>query len=203
VKAKIKKLLKDRVDKLNQILQVIHEEHPEGVPTTQQLSNFLARARNELFGSCTISFGQLQAWAESNMAVLEDEDEPFVCGWEGDFEQSEDERFFRFAVPSKRLVKIYSTSQNFHADATYKNVWQGFPVLIMTDRNRAIHPVVFAVTTNETAQDYGFVFKSLNTAVKDITSVEMEPPNLIGDSAAAITNGYTEAFCVEPPRRVN
>jgi hypothetical protein len=141
VKAKLKKLLKDRVNKPKQILQVLHEEHPEGVPTTRQLSNFLARARNELFGSCTISFGQLQAWAESNMAVPEDEDEPFVCGWEGNFEQSEDESFFRFAVTSKRLVKIYSTSQNFHADSTYKNVWQGFPVLIMgpTDRNRAIH----------------------------------------------------------------
>src|SRR5690625_3229468 len=53
--------------------------------------------------------------------------------------------FFR----TKRLLKLMHQSEIVHTDATYKLVWNGFPVLIVgtADRNRHFHHCLYASTS--------------------------------------------------------
>ncbi|KAK7098959.1 hypothetical protein V1264_003169 [Littorina saxatilis] len=102
------------------------------------------------FGKHTISLGELAAWADSPTAVPDDDDVTFVCGFECSYDQKE--AFFRVCMTTKRLLKLGADAANVHADATYKLIWQGFPVLILgySDANRMFHPLGLAVTKNET-----------------------------------------------------
>ena len=82
-------------------------------------------------------------------------------------------------------------------DKTYKLVHQGFPVLVFatTDRQKKFHLFGVALSSNETADDFLFVFESL----KEISSILIpnfvySPTTIIADGAAAITNGFQDAF---------
>ena len=72
------------------------------------------------------------------------------------------------------------------ADATYKLIWQGNPVLIIgiTDTKNQFHPILIAVCSNETHNDYHFIFSALNKGIQ-----------LIGNSIFII-NYYISHFCV-------
>lgn len=76
-------------------------------------------------------------------------------------------------------------------DATYKLVWQGYPVYVVgtTDRNQVFHPCGLGVCANETASDYQFIFQSL----KKYNS-NWNPSILLADGSAAITKGFTDVF---------
>ena len=54
-------------------------------------------------------------------------------------------------MTSRRLLNIASLSKKLHVDATFKPIWQGFPVLIpgTTDGNRKFHGFGLAVCTTE------------------------------------------------------
>ncbi|CAF5148201.1 unnamed protein product, partial [Rotaria magnacalcarata] len=63
-----------------------------------------------------------------------------------DVEENDGNRF-RIFISSIRLLNIISMSSHVCSDATYKLVWQGFPVLIVgtTDLNKAFHPFGLAI----------------------------------------------------------
>ena len=68
---------------------------------------------------------------------------------------------FRFVATSKNLLKL--AIQNdliIHADATYKLIWQGFPVLVIgtSDRDKVFHIIAVAVCSNERTADFEFLF---------------------------------------------
>jgi hypothetical protein len=87
-------------------------------------------------------------------------------------------------------------SQHIHADATYKLIWQGFPVLVIgtTDLNKAFHPFGLAICSNEKTKDFQFIFNSLQTAMQKINRPLLKPTALISDAADAIKNGFTNVF---------
>jgi hypothetical protein len=75
-----------------------------------------------------------------------------IYRFDGDDDDNDDDRNkFLFFVSTKRLIRIASTSKKIHADATYKLVWQGFPVFIVgtTDLDRQFHSFGIAVCSNE------------------------------------------------------
>ena len=51
-------------------------------------------------------------------------------------------------------------------DATYKLLWQGYPVLIVgtADANHVFHPFAVAVIKGETEKDFAFIFEALHEA---------------------------------------
>jgi hypothetical protein len=60
------------------------------------------------------------------------------------------------------LIGLSRQCNIIHADAIYKLVWQGFPVLIVgtTDRDKHFHSFGLAVTTTEQINDFVcFYFK--------------------------------------------
>ncbi|CAF4227099.1 unnamed protein product [Rotaria sordida] len=87
-------------------------------------------------------------------------------------------------------------SLHLHADATYKLIWQGFPVLIVgtTDFNKAFHPFGLAVCSNEKTKDFEFIFNSIQVGMEKINKDLLYPTALISDAADAIKNGFTNIF---------
>lgn len=202
-KKMIQQLFKDGVQKPRAILVALRNRGCNTLPKYTQLTNYLSTMKTTMFGRHMISLGELETWAEKRQLLPEDDDEVFVCGFESNSLESEF-RYFRIAVSTKRLLKLGSRSQSIHTDATYKLIWQGFPVLIVgySDANRKFHPLVLGVTVNETKFDFSFMFSSVIHGVSLATDNEIQfnPTRVIADAAPAIRNGYTLAFGHEPEK---
>ena len=121
-----------------------------------------------------------------------------MCGFDCKYDHHAQASYFRICVTTKRLLTLGAKSQNVHADATYKLIRQGVPVLITgySDADRTFHPLSLAVTTNEIKEDFKFLFSSVIDGVTMATNGEMKfaPSHVIADAAPAIRNGFTLAF---------
>lgn len=86
--------------------------------------------------------------------------------------------------------------EKLHCDATYKLVWNGFPVLLVgtTDLYRSFHIFGLAVCTNETETDFRFVFESLKKGLDENLNVKLAPKYLIADAAKSIQNAFMHVF---------
>lgn len=153
-------------------------------------------------GKYTISLGELAAWAKQRMSVPTDEDQAFVCGFDCDYEAPA----FRLCLSTPRLLKLGADTTNVHADATYKLIWQGYPVLILgfSDAGRKMHPMGVAITVSETKKDFKFLFSAIAHGVSLVTSnkVTFAPTHLISDAAPAIKNGFALAFGTAPGKTI-
>jgi hypothetical protein len=96
-------------------------------------------------------------------------------------------------MSTKALLKQAMLAHHLCADATYKLVLQGFPVLIVgtTDFKRKFHPFSVSVCSGETGDDYPFIFSALKSSLFEYT---YRPTALIADGADAITNVFMSAF---------
>lgn len=111
---------------------------------------------------------------------------------------------FRFFLTTKNLVTHLNVASN-HADATYKQIWQGFPVLIIgtTDQDRHFHELGLAVCTNERAEDFEFIFNAIKKASELYCGKPFNPNVLVCDAAKAIHNGFRQVFGEEEERSKN
>ena len=109
--------------------------------------NFIAQYKKEKYGPTVISLGELEQWSIDSSAIPDQEDEAFVVNhkivYEDDYDEEMDEEdedtdanSFYIFISTKRLLKLASNSTKIHADATYKLIWQGFPVLIVGTKSR-------------------------------------------------------------------
>lgn len=97
---------------------------------------------------------------------------------------------------TKLLLKNAINVEKVHTDATYKIVWQGFPIPLIgtTDSNRKFHHFGVCVSTNERAEDFEFMFQSLKDKVKVLFVEDIDPKVLICDAADSIHNGWGKVF---------
>lgn len=101
-------------------------------PSKAKLTTFLTKLRKEKFGSEKLHFGTLQMWLKESSAVPEEDDKPFTVAHEVSVnEESIENSTFRFFISTKLLLRNAINAKKIHSDATYKLVWQGFPILIM------------------------------------------------------------------------
>ena len=163
----------------------------------------------------------MNKWSKENSVVPDDDDTPFVVHSESGFTQTyspipefdedddgalfdfqvtatQDEPFksfpiyFRFVVTTKRLLANVLKTKHI----CYKLIWLGFPVLIVgtTDKAKRFHPFGIGVTSSETSTDFAFIFHAISKGVVILTGTKYKPEVLIADAAAAITNGFCQAF---------
>ena len=68
------------------------------------------------------------------------------------------------------MISILATSISIVADATYKIIIEGFPVLTVgtTDKDRHFIPFGCVVSTGEAENDFKFLFDSLKEGLKMI-----------------------------------
>lgn len=166
-------------------------------PTKSKLTTFLNKIRKQKFGTEKLHFGTLEKWLEESNSVPLNDDQPFVVAYKVRTDEDNVENsIFRFFVSTKLLLNQAVNAKILHTDATYKLVWQGFPVLQIgtTDADRKFHPFGIAVCTNERADDFEFIFRSLQEGVAHVTGREFDPDVLISDAAASIHNGFKKAF---------
>ena len=205
----INSLFIDGVRKPKAIFAALRNRKCSQLPSKIQMANYLVSLRNKHLGKRTISLGELSAWAEARKMVPDDDDQAFVCGFECSYGQRKKESaFFRVSISTKRLLKLGSRSANIHADATYKLIWQGYPVLITgySDANRQFHPISLAITMDEAKEDFHFIFAAVANGVSMIYPDDhpgFAPTHLICDAAPAIKNGYTSAFGHEPEKTIS
>lgn len=194
VKAEIDKMFNQNM-KGKQIAKSLAEAGHK-LPKQRQLNNFIASLRKAKFGDSKISMGELEAWIVKNSAEPTNPHDAFVINHELEFEKPH----FRFVISTKHLISNLMLSSVLHADATYKIIWQGFPVLFVgvTDRDRHFHIVALAVSVTEKTEDFTFLFRAIQIAAKQYNGVAYEPKVLVCDAAKAITNGFTNIFGSEP-----
>lgn len=141
-----------------------------------------------------VSVGELVEWCQKNSSVPESVDKPYVFAFEHSNE--DEERFFRFVVSTKRLLKHCAHAHLLCVDATYKVNWMGFPFLVIgtVDRAKKFHPLCFALCTSETEADYAFVFQALTNSIKSLFDIDFSPKILIADGSFAIRNAFENSF---------
>ena len=90
------------------------------------------------------------------------------------------------------------------ADATYKLVVEGFPLLTIgtTDKSRQFHPFGYAMVFRERQEDFKFLFSAVKKAAEITMLIEYNPNLLIADNAPAISNGFISTHG-ETIKRVN
>lgn len=83
-----------------------------------------------------------------------------------------------------------------HADATNKVTVENLPLIVIgaSDANGQFHPIGFGLSTNETSDDYVFMFKSMKDGILQFTSESIEPTHLVADADPAIHNGFRKIF---------
>jgi hypothetical protein len=205
VKKCIEELYTDGIMKPKQIIRALQTRNLNML-TTIQIKNFLVQFKKKKYGAHVVSLGELEQWCENNLQIPTEENKLFVVSYQviyGDEEYSDDEdteddgsNKFRIFISSIRLLHIASISSHMHADATYKLVWQGFPVLIIgtTDMNKAFHPFGLAICSNEKTKDFQFIFNNIQLGMQKINKKFLQPKALISDAADAIKNGFRKVF---------
>ena len=205
-KAEIDKLIELRL-KPKAILDALYTRSAKNVPTMNQLRNYLVKYRKGKYGQSTVSLGQLEQWCINCSVSPENGDEAFVSSYEIMYNDEHDyaeaanndesdydeyEGKFRIFITTKRLLKLASRATNILADATYKLVWQGFPILIAgtSDLDRHFHPFSMAICSNEKTQDFKFIFESLKKGVEKFTEEQFNLSILISDHSDAIRNAF-------------
>lgn len=166
-------------------------------PTKSKLYSFLGKLRKEKFGQCRIDYATLEKWLSENIDPPVEQNEPFIVDYfVAVNEINTAESVFRFLVSSKYLLQKAADVDKLHADATYKLVWQGQPVLLVgtTDSDRHFHPLGISVCSNEQKEDFAFIFRSMKTSVQNLFGIEMQPKVLICDAASSIHNAYKDVF---------
>ena len=135
-----------------------------------------------------MSFNELQTWSENRNQIPIDSDQVFCAG----FQCSTKPNKFRMFLTTKRLIQNSLHQQNCVSDATYKLIFEEYPVFTVgnIDKNKHFHPFGLGIASNEEESDFGFIFSSVKSASKQINSLDYSPSILIADDAGAITNGF-------------
>ena len=78
----------------------------------------------------------------------------------------------KYFVTTRTLASIGLKSTQIHLDATYKLIWQGYPVLPIgvTDSNRRFHVIGYGITsTDENSSDFLFLLEGVRKAIFNAT----------------------------------
>ncbi|CAF4947771.1 unnamed protein product [Pieris macdunnoughi] len=172
-KKEIEKLFELRL-KPKSIMKNLSKINGLVLPTKLQLNNYLKIIQNS--------------------EIPDDGHEVFVLAYE--ISEDDLDQNFRFMLTTKYLIGLSRQCSVLHADATYKLIWQGFPVLVIgtTDRDKHFHPFGLAVTTAERTEDFIFLFSALKKAVFSIFSYTLSCKVLVCDAAKAIQTAFACTF---------
>lgn len=142
-----------------------------------------------------VNVGELMTWCKNHTDKPDDEHTPFILDYWREKNNGTGPKF-RFVFTTLFLLNIFKSVEKVCIDSTYKLNWNGFPLTILgtVDRNKKFHPIAFACTTNETEEDYAFVFHAVQSKIKEYFSVNFQPIILISDAANAIRNAFYKIF---------
>lgn len=161
------------------------------VPKAYQISSHISAFKKAKFGPTTLSLSELRTMLDKFAVVPNSEEVPFMVA-DIDYQTLN----FRFFATSIALIKKAQEAKCLCADATYKLLWQGFPVLVVgtTDLNRMFHLIGIAVCRSEKEEDFEFLFESVQKSAQKLLGCDVAPSALVCDAAAAIPNAFKKVF---------
>ena len=127
------------------------------------------------------------------MHKSDDLDSPFVVNYFIDYGE-DGETDFKIFLSTSRLLRLTSLSETLHADATYKCLLNGCPVLICGTSDKKFHPSGLSVCYHERAIDFDFIFQATKSGIDDELGKDYQSDTLLADGAYAITNGFKNTF---------
>lgn len=147
------------------------------IPKKRQIYNFFGNGVSTHPSKFT--YADLIELLDNNSECPTDFDKPFVVTYQVKVDKFDDhppgppipDKHFRFSLSTRRLLSVMKIhSKVIQADATYKLIWNGNPVLIcgITDITNKFHPIMLAVCTCEESEDYQFLFQSIQDGLKRI-----------------------------------
>ena len=85
---------------------------------------------------------------------------------------------------TKRLLSFAEKTKHICADATYKLLQHGYPLLVVgtTDKARKFHPFGIALCSNEKSEAFSFIFKSIKECILTVYNYDYEPNVLVADA---------------------
>lgn len=187
----IKQKYEDGIQKPNAILAVIRQNKMTE-PQKSKLLNYLKQLRHEKYGVSTISGTEITDWCKQKETIPHSKDEPFVLKYVVHCESfNPEEQDLKIVISTVRLLENLKKTQMVQVDATYKVIWQGYPLIIAgtSDKDQVFHPFAIAVCKGESADDFGFIFDALHNF-----DLEWKPQLLLADASEAITNGFIKIF---------
>jgi MULE transposase domain len=181
-KAAVDEFLGSNVLKPLNMLMMWQDKYPDiPAPSQQKISNYkLTKKKKDDPGDMALE--DLQDWITYH-EPSDDLDKAFVVRfWTGNGDANEN--LFRIALSTKRMLSY--TPDKIHCDSTYKlTVTAGGCFLLgFDDIERKFHPVIFGVSSRETADDFEWFYKCW----KD-NNEALEPAFIMSDAAEAIPNG--------------
>lgn len=177
------------------ILYRLQQDPENVVPSIDRIRNVIEMHKLKKYGKSNMTMNELQTFCNAHSAIPDDDDTAFVAA----FERSrieDDEKWFRLFITTKRLLINSIKAACIHADGTYKMNIQNFPVLTIgtTDKDQTFHLLGLGISTHERAEDYGFLFDTVQRTIQRITNSAISSRVLMADGAAAIHNGFQESF---------
>ncbi len=158
------------------------------------LQNCLAKLRKESMGSLRSSLQCKNSQWKKRLR--------FWRTWMG---FDDEVQTIQFVISTKRLLTNVSHVQNVHTDATYKCLWQGYPVLIVgtSDKDNKFHPICLAVCSNETAEDFMYTFKTMKLDLNPspvfswppLYSLTFASPGLLLEEFQAHSQDVVQEYC--------
>ena len=147
------------------------------IPTYRQINNY-KNNRKEREVPSIFNFAQLSNILQSRNKQPDEYDEPFVIDYQIKVDDDDEvegatikKEQFRFAISTVNLLTLLSTHcKTLQVDSTYNLIWNNNPVMIagISDNENQFHPIILAVCTDETKDDYQFMFDSLIKGVDDL-----------------------------------
>ena len=124
-----------------QMVNKFQNEEKESLPSEQQLVNYLKYKRIKAGVKPSLNLGELEQWCLNHISIPDDPDAMFVKRSFTVVPKTHKVLFYLFFT-TKRLLEITKKSKHICADATYKLLHHGYPLLIVgtTDKNKSFHP---------------------------------------------------------------
>lgn len=165
----------------------------EKTPDKRQIEYALRKYRDSMVPQM-LKVGDLMDWCNKNSETPTDANEAFVIGSESS--KYDGDLSFGFAFSTILLLQILKNVKTICIDATYKNNWYGYPLMVLgtVDRTKRFYPLVYACCSHERASDYGFIFECVKRAIKSNFNEDFKPEILIADGADSIRNAYYNCF---------
>lgn len=141
-----------------------------------------------------IKLGDLMEYCRENSNLPEDGDKAFVIGYTCN--EMHDQLGFNMVMSTPNLLLQFIGRTTIAIDGTYNLNFLGYPTIHMgiLDRAKKFHTLVLGCTTNETTEDYTFVFQAVKDALKKYFQHDFKPKILIADGANAIRNSFYAVF---------
>ena len=184
-------LYRDGVRKPLQIFNILRSRGIR-MENKTQIDNHLKRMREKERKPPRVTYHDITEWCNQRTNPPDDMHEVYVL------KHLVDASLGRVCVvlSTKALQTVAKQSKVVHTDATYKLTWQGFPAIVagVSDADRQVTQVAFAVSSGETKDDYEVVLRAMKEGIQAVSGETFEPRVVVADAAEAITLAAEAVF---------